>query len=99
MKRLVLTSVSGFQFTVSDCADVTSPFPLRFVWGQLPPPSVLASYLGRGIGRHGRGSLWSDYVECTRRGGMTRSKLALIEFCRDFEAVELWFDFSPNEQL
>ena len=99
MKRLVLTSVSGFQFTVSDFAEVTIPFPLRFVWGQLPPPSELASYLGRGTGRHGRGSQWSDYVDWTIRGGRTRSKLALIEFCRDFEAVELWFDFSPNDQL
>jgi len=99
MKRLVLTSSSGFHFTVSDFAEITVPFPFRFVWGPLPRPDELAAYLGPGSGEHGSGSQWSDFVDWTRRGGKTRTKLALIDFCRNYDVVEFWFDPEPNDQL
>jgi len=99
MKPLVLTSMSGFHFTVSSYAEVTIPFAFRFVWGQLPSPDKLAAYLGPGSGEHGSGSQWSDYVDWTMRGGKTRTKLALIDFCRNYDVVEFWFDPSPNDQL
>jgi hypothetical protein len=96
---LILTSSSGFHFTVSDFAEITVPFPFRFVWERLPPSNELAAYLGPGSGQHGRGSQWTDYVDWTRRGGRLPSKLALIEFCRHYDVVEFWFDPSPNDQL
>jgi hypothetical protein len=99
MKRLVLTSSSGFHFTVSDFAEITIPFPFYFVWGPLLSSDELAAYLGPGSGEHGRGSQWSDYVDWTVRGGKARTKLALIEFCRRYDVVELWFDLNPNDQL
>lgn len=99
MTRLILTGWLIPEFTRSDFADLAVDFPFRFVWGPLPSPDELATYLGArtpdGPGRH-----WSDFA-----GGWGRSKNSsrrdrgLAEFCQSYETVELWFDTEPNAQL
>jgi hypothetical protein len=99
MKRVILTSLSGASLKRDgkDIADVVIPFTFRFVWGQLPSPDRLASYLGKGSGKHARGNHWSDYVSWPRDVGPP--PMGLVEFCMHFDAVELWFDSMPNDQL
>jgi hypothetical protein len=62
MTRLILTSQSGLNLMQSGLADVVVPFTFRFVWGPLPSPDELATYLAARSDQHGPGSHWSDYV-------------------------------------
>ena len=55
MKRLILTSWLAPEFMESDLADLARYFPFRFVWGALPSPDELATYLGAGTPDHGPG--------------------------------------------
>jgi hypothetical protein len=99
MERVILTSSSGASLKRKgeDIADVVIPFTFRFVWGELPSADKLASYLGKGTGKHARGDHWSDFVSWTREPGPP--PLGLVEFCMKFDTVELWFDSRPNDQL
>jgi hypothetical protein len=45
MTRLILTSQSGFSLENADLADLVIPFTFRLVWGALPSPDELATYL------------------------------------------------------
>jgi hypothetical protein len=99
MRRAILTSSSGatLKRDGEDIADVVIPFTFRFAWGQLPSPDKLARYLGRGTGKHAKGNHWSDFVRWPRDVGPP--PLGLVEFCQNFETVELWYDPDPNDQL
>jgi hypothetical protein len=99
MTRLILTSQSGLNLMQSGLADVVVPFTFRFVWGPLPSPDELATYLAARSDQHGPGSHWSDYVGRWPQADRDRKDLGLIEFCRDCETIELWFDPAPNDQL
>ena len=71
MERVILTSGSAgsLKRKGEDIADVVIPFTFRFVWGELPTADKLASYLGRGTGKHARGNHWSDFVSWPRDFG------------------------------
>jgi hypothetical protein len=99
MKLLILTSISGaiLRRDGADIADGVIPFNFRFAWGQLPSPDELARYVGKGSGKHAGGNHWSDYVSWPR--GLGPPPVGLVEFCMYFDAVELWFDSMPNDQL
>ena len=98
MTDLLLTGPSGLSLWHSKPASVLIAFSFRFVWGPLPPSGELAAYVGARSDEQAPGTHWSDY--CGRWQGAGADKhLALVEFCRRCEAVELWFDSSPNEQL
>ncbi len=99
MTRLILTSLSGASPTGSEYADLVIPFTHRFVWGALPSPEELATYVAARSDKHTSGTHWSDYASRSPRIIKARKDLGLIEFCRDCETVELWFDPSPNDQL
>jgi len=99
MKRVILTSLSGFSLERSGLADVVIPFVFRFVWGPLPSPDQLATYVATRSDKHGPGTHWSTYAGRWRQGTGARKDLGLIEFCRHCEKVELWFDPDPNDQL
>ena len=99
MTCLILTSDSGFGLAASDVADVVIPFSFRFVWGPLPSPDELATYIAARSDKHGPGSHWSDYVGRWHHGSKAHRDRGLIEFCRHYEIVELWFDPGPNDQL
>lgn len=76
------------------------PFsPFRFVWGPLPSPDELATYVATRSDKHGPGTHWSDYGGKWLPGTGARKDLGLVEFCQHCKTVELWFDPNPNDQL
>ena len=52
MARLILTGESGVSLERSDLADIVIPFSFRFVWGPLPSPDELATYVAARSDRH-----------------------------------------------
>jgi hypothetical protein len=99
MTRLILTSLSGCSLIGADLADLVIFFPSRFVWGPLPSPDELATYLGARSHDHRPGDHWSVYVGRWPPAIKASKDLGLLEFCLHFETVELWFDPGPNDQL
>jgi hypothetical protein len=99
MKRLILTGESGVEFMRSDLAEVAIVFSFRFVWGPLPSPDELATYLAARSDQHAPGTHWSDFGGRWRQANKARKDLGLVEFCQPYETVELWFDPDPNDQL
>jgi hypothetical protein len=99
MKPLVLTSLRGLQLRASGLADLVIPFAFRFIWKPLPSPDRLASYLGPRLPEHGHVDHWSGYVGRWPPGQKDTRNLSLVEFCRTYETVELWFDPDPVDQL
>ena len=83
----------------SGLADVVVPFTFRFVWGPLPSPDELSTYVAARSDKHGPGSHWSDYVGPWSHAEKDRRDFGLIEFCQHCETIELWFDPAPNDQL
>lgn len=96
MKRLILTGSSG---SLAEIAEVAVNFSFRFVSGPLPSPDELATYLAARSTTHGPGSHWSDFVGRWGDGSKSRRDLGLVEFCRPYDSVELWFDPNPADQL
>jgi hypothetical protein len=99
MKPLILTSESGSQFMHSDLADLAIVFCFRLVWGPLPSPEELATYLAARSDKHGPGSHWSDFGGRWRQADKGDKDRGLVEFCQRYEIVELWFGTRPNDQL
>jgi hypothetical protein len=99
MTRLILTSSSGLSLMKSGLADVVVPFTFRFVWGPLPSPDELSTYVAARSDKHGPGSHWSDHVGPWSHAEKDRKDLGLIEFCKHYETIEFWFDPAPNDQL
>jgi hypothetical protein len=99
MKRLILTSLSGFDLMRMDLAEVVVPFTTRFVWGSLPSPGELATYVAGCPEQHRPGSHWSDFVGEFKNDSGAGKNLPLVEFCGPYETIELWFDPQPNDQL
>ena len=99
MKRLILTGEHGVTFMRPELADLAIPFSFRFVWGPLPSPDELATYVATRSTKHGPGTHWSDYAGRWRQANKGRKDLGLVEFCQPCETVELWFDPGPNAQL
>jgi hypothetical protein len=99
MKPLILSGESGVSLMHTDLADLLVPFIFRFVWGPLPSPGDLATYLAARSDKHGPGSHWSDYAGRWGRVSKDRKDLGLIEFCGQYQTIELWFDPGPNDQM
>jgi hypothetical protein len=99
MTRLIIT-VHSTPLTEADFADLAVEFPFHFVWGELPSPDELATYLGARTPDQRRGSHWSDFVgRWSGSKNRVHRDLGLAEFCQQYETVELWFDTRPNAQL
>src|ERR1700761_1556046 len=101
MKPLVLPCFLMTEFLRSNLADIAI-FPyFEFVGEQLPFPDELTSYLGSRTSDGPRsGGHWSDfsgYWDKSENKG--HRDLGLADFCRQYEAVELWFDTRPKSQL
>src|SRR5881275_1660528 len=99
MKRLILTSASGFGLHGAGLADLVIHFCFRFAWGQLPSPDELSAYLGARSEEQGPGRHWSDYARPGSADDEERQDLSLVEFCEAYDTIELWFDPQPNDQL
>jgi hypothetical protein len=100
MKRLILTSSSGTNLLRAGLADAVILFFFRFVWGPLPPPAEFESYFGLRADQ-APGEHWSDWSppKWWSPDAEARSHLPFAEFCAPYEAIELWFDPDPNDQL
>ena len=100
MTRLILAGESGPNLFRTDLGDLVVYFCERFVWGPLPSADKLASYLGPRLPDYRPADQWSVYVgrwpSAIDRAG---KDLGLLEFCQQFDTVELWFDPRPNNQL
>jgi hypothetical protein len=100
MRPLILTGWMIPEFTKSEFADLAVDFIFRFVWGELPSPDELATYLGPGTPDIKPGRHWSDFARGWGQSkDRSRGDLSLAEFCQHYETVELWFDVQPNAQL
>jgi len=99
MKRLILTSMSGFHLHAAGLADLVIHFCYRFAWGQLPSSDELSAYLGARSEQLDPGHHWSDYARPGSADDEERQDLGLVEFCEAYDAIELWFDPHPNDQL
>ena len=102
MKRLILTtSASGagglLEAKLADCVFSLCP---RFVWGPLPSPAELETRLSSRSARReaAPGFHWLDFTG-NRLEEVRNEGPGLIEFCGRFEAVELWVDPDPDDQL
>jgi hypothetical protein len=100
MKPLILTGFPHLEFAKSGMADLAIDFSFRFVWGKLPSPDELASYLGHRTPMHGNADHWSVFaMRWDKSKNRKYRDLGLVEFCLRYETVELWFDTNPNAQL
>jgi len=98
MTRLILTGESGTSLFRSGRADVVIPFTFRFVWGPMPSPDELAAYLAARPDQRAPRDHWSIFGRW-RDGSRAFDDLGFVEFCRQCETVELWFDLGTNDQL
>ncbi|MGY8636767.1 hypothetical protein RAD15_30290 [Bradyrhizobium sp. 14AA] len=99
MKRLILTSSSGSALAKSALAEIVVTFSFRFQWGPLPSPEMLAAYFAARSGTLAPGDHWSDWGIRWPRAISGRKDLSLIDFCEPYDAIELWFDPNPEDQL
>jgi hypothetical protein len=99
MKPLILAGEYGWNFEPSGRTEAAVTFLFRFVEGKLPPPDELAIYVAARTEKHGPGSHWSVYTPRWHRQHQNFKNNSLVEACRSFETVELWFDPAPNDQL
>jgi hypothetical protein len=101
MKPLILTSLHGLQLKESGRADVVVAFTFKFAWGELPSPQKLTEYLGPRLPEQERADHWSCFLVGRKLPVQQKGRqlLSLVEFCRPYESVELWFDSEPVDQL
>lgn len=92
MTRLILTSSdsAGGCLLRAGVGDIVIPIGLRFVWDELPSDAKLEAMLGPG-------SL--DHFPDHRLGKFHSEGMGALDLCERCEAVELWFDPTPNAQL
>jgi len=101
MERLILTtSASGAGGLIeAKLADCIIPLFPGFVWGPLPSPVELETRLSsRSVRPEAPGFHWLDFTG-KRLEKLRTEGPGLIEFCGRFEAVELWADPDPDDQL
>jgi len=99
MKRLILTSMSGYHLLGAGLADLVVHLSYRFAWGQLPSSDELSAYLGARSEEQGPGQHWSDIARPRRAEDKERRNRSLVDFCGAYDTIELWFDPHPNDQL
>jgi hypothetical protein len=98
MKPLILCGEYGStNFVHSSRTEAPVTFLFRFVHGKLPSPDELAFYVADLTEQHGPGGHWSVYTYLWHPKDL--KILSLVEACRSFESVELWFDPAPNDQM
>jgi len=99
MKPFILGGEYCVSLERSDLTEAPVTFLFRFVHGKLPSPDELAFYVADLTERHGPGCHWSVYGYRWHNRLKPLKILSLVEACRSFETVELWFDPAPNDQL
>jgi hypothetical protein len=100
MKRLILTTDGSGAGGIgaAGLADFVVTLGRRLVWG--PPLSraqVDAFFAARTTLEEG--FHWQDYTPAWRLQKSGGWNLGLIEFCANYDSIELWVDPDPNAQL
>jgi hypothetical protein len=92
MTRLILTSSDSASGCLlhAGVGDIVIPLGFRFVWNALPSDAKLEAMLGPG-------SL--DHFPPHRLREFHSKEVGPLDLCERCEAVELWFDPTPNAQL
>jgi hypothetical protein len=92
MTRLILTSSdSGAgNLLTTRIADIVVPLEFRLVWGAPPTDAELYAKLGPG-------SL--DHFPQRRLREFHSQGMGTLDLCEHCDAIDLWFDPSPNAQL
>ena len=102
MTRLILTTSDsgGGNLKVARLADLVAPLALELVWGAVPADTKLAQMLGpRSAKQDPAFHTWLDGINRSGREAIEAKGVGLIDFCAEFEKVELWVDPDPNAQL
>lgn len=99
MKRLILTSSSGFALNKSGLAELVILFAFGFNWGPLPSPEKFAAYFAERSPVQGGGEHWSDWGTRWPPAAKNRKHLPFADFCELYDTIELWFGSNPNDQL
>lgn len=102
MKRLILTTndTGAGSLRQAGLADFVIGFGPRFVWGPLPSQADLATLLEARSAKHDLiGTHWLDYLDRRLFPDISQRNLGLVEFCEQYETIELWADPRPNDQL
>jgi hypothetical protein len=92
MTRLILTSSDSGDgnLLTTRIADVVVPLEFRLVWGA--PPTEVELYA-----KLGPGSL--DHFPQRRLREFHSQDMGTLDLCEHCDAIDLWFDPSPNAQL
>jgi hypothetical protein len=101
MKPLVLSENAPPEFVKDGFADaVVHSNYLHLSWGPPPSQQELAHHLGPRTARHDSNAMhWSQWGSWQKSENRGYRDLALAEFCRRYDSVELWFDMRPEAQL
>jgi hypothetical protein len=102
MKKLILTTgdSGAGALKVAGLADCVIAFGLCFVWGQLWSPVRLRTLLSsRQAPDDDPKAYWLAPLSGKAIDDARARGLGLVEFCEQFETVELWIDPEPNAQL
>jgi hypothetical protein len=100
MTRLILTTDASTAGAIEKAgrAEIVIDLVPRLVWGPLPSEAELAAMLGPRT-TQGPGSHWLDYAGRPAKEKVGGRDFGLLEPCGRCEAVELWFETKPNDQL
>ena len=100
MTRLILTndtSAAG-NLGAAHLADFLIGLERQLVWGRLLSDAELKVFFGQRKKRQHR-LHWLDYSPRWRLERIDAVGLGLIEFCARYDAIDLWIDPHPNDQL
>jgi hypothetical protein len=99
MKRLIVTndgSAAG-HLGVARAADFYVSLEGLLIWGRLLSDAELGKFFGarkKSLSLH-----WQDYQPKWRLEKIDALGVGLVEFCSRFDAIDLWIDPRPNDQL
>jgi hypothetical protein len=100
MTRLILVGDGGNTAGLRKAghADIAISIERRFVCGPPSSDAELAAFLAPRTTQR-PGMHWLDYVSPQHMETFGGKDFGLIELCRRCEAVELWMETAPNDQL
>ncbi len=103
MKRLILTNgtytasqVEALRSRGND-GDFGICLNRQLIWGPFPSDAELSGFFG--VRKKGQRRHWLDDQARWRLDKIDATDIALVDFCARCDAVELWIDPHPNDQL
>jgi hypothetical protein len=100
MQRLIVTndtSAAG-HLKIARIGNFRVEIERQFIWGRAPSDAELSELFG--TREKDEATLhWLDHVPQGHLKAIDATGLGLVEFCSRFDAIELWMDPHPNDQL